>query len=445
MPSDVAAEHHAVVVIGGGQAGLSISWHLARNGIDHVVLERSTVAHEWRAGRWDNFTLVTPNWQCRLPGYAYQGDDPDGFMTRDVVHDFVRRYADTFAAPVRQGHQVLALRHGDAGRGFALSVGRQPGEPRLEMTADQVVVATGGYHLPVIPVSAQRLPERIRQLHSSEYRNSGDLPDGAVLVVGSGQSGAQIAEDLHLEGRRVVLAVGGAPRVARFYRGRDCVAWLHDMGHCDRPVGEHPAGAATRDKTNHYVTGRDGGRDIDLRAFARDGMELYGRLLDVRGEQMVFAPTLRSSLDAADRVSEGIKDAIDKYIEQHDIDAPAERRYVPVWAPEAERTELDLAAAGITSVIWSIGYRADYRWIEVGVFDGQGHPRHIRGVTGVDGLYFLGLPWLHTWGSGRFAGVARDAEFLADRILRQASTGSASRPGDESERSQGDLREHALL
>ncbi|MET3805771.1 putative flavoprotein involved in K+ transport [Nakamurella sp. UYEF19] len=441
-------EHHHVVVIGGGQAGLSISWHLRQSGVDHIVLERSGIAHEWREGRWDNFTLVTPNWQCQLPGYSYEGDDPDGFMPRDLVHTFVRTYADSFGAPVREGQEVLTLRHlpGPDGRddGFALTVQLHPGGERVEMTADKVVIATGGYHLPVIPAAAQRLPDRLRQIHSSQYRNSGDLPDGGVLVVGSGQSGAQIAEDLHLEGRKVTLAVGSAPRVARFYRGRDCVAWLADMGHYDRPVEEHPEGLATRDKTNHYVTGRDGGRDIDLRAFSLQGMELYGRLLDIRNEQLSFAPSLGGCLDAADRVAEGIKDAIDRHIAQHHLNAPVEERYTPVWAPETERTELDLAAAGINSVIWSIGYRADYRWVQIGVFDGQGHPRHVRGVTGVDGLYFLGLPWLHTWGSGRFAGIARDAGYLAEQIVGHPATAPEG-AGTRDRVSKGRTREHALL
>ena len=442
-----AAEHHTVIVIGGGQAGLSISWHLSRQHVDHIVLERAGIAHEWREGRWDNFTLVTPNWQCRLPGYSYAGDEPDGFMRRDKVHEFVCAYADTFDAPVREDQEVITLQHGTDG-GFALTVRLHPEGKQVEMTADKVVIATGGYHFPVIPTIAARLPERITQIHSSQYRNANDLPAGGVLVVGTGQSGAQIAEDLHLEGRRVTLAVGSAPRVARFYRGRDCIAWLQDMGHYDRPVEDHPAGLASRDKTNHYVTGRDGGRDIDLRAFALQGMELYGRMLDIHGEHVTFAPTLQASLDAADRVAEGIKDAIDRYIAEHRIDAPTEDRYTPVWAPETERTAVDLAASGITSVVWSIGYRADYRWVQLGVFDGLGHPRHVRGVTGVEGLYFLGLPWLHTWGSGRFAGVARDAEYLAGQIT---GTASGSNPDSEPDRatpagrSDGRRREHALL
>ena len=406
-------EQHTVVVIGGGQAGLSISWHLVQRGIDHVVLERESIAHEWRDSRWDSFTLVTPNWQCTLPGYTYSGGDPDGFMNREQTYQFVRGYADTFDPPVREGVAVVAVRQSDSG-GFDVDTTEGP------MHADHVVVAVGGYHTPVVPRFAERLPADITQLHSSQYRSAGALPAGEVLVVGNGQSGAQIAEDLHLAGRTVHLVTGGAPRVARFYRGRDCVAWLHDMGTYDVSIADHPGGLGKRENTNHYVTGRDGGRDIDLRAFALAGMRLYGRLLDVADGALRFAPTLESSLDAADAVSESIKDSIDAYIDRAGIDAPREERYVPVWRPEREITELELPTSGITSVVWSIGFRTDYRWLRAGVFDGEGHPTHNRGVTAVPGLYFLGLPWQHTWGSGRFAGVARDAEYLADRIELEA-------------------------
>ncbi|MFB8279479.1 MSMEG_0569 family flavin-dependent oxidoreductase [Nocardia colli] len=400
---------HDVVVIGAGQAGLSVSSHLVRRGVDHVVLERDTIAHEWRDSRWDSFTLVTPNWQCVLPGYRYSGPEPDGFMKRDEVYDFVREYAATFDAPVREHVTVTAVTRSPVG-GFDLETTMGP------LHAEQVVVAVGGYHIPAIPRLAEKLPSSIRQLHSSEYRSATDLPDGAVMVVGTGQSGAQIAEDLHLAGRKVHLVVGSAPRVARFYRGRDCVAWLHDMGHYDIPIEDQPGGIGKRENTNHYVTGRDGGRDIDLRRFAADGMSLYGRLVDASGSTMRFAPTLAGSLDAADAVAESIKDSIDAYIEREGIDAPQESRYRPVWRPEHETTEIDTAAADITSIVWAVGFRTDYRWLRVGVFDGEGHPCHNRGVTTAAGLYFIGLPWQHTWGSGRFAAVARDAEYLADRI-----------------------------
>ena len=403
----------SVLIVGAGQAGLSLSWHLGKRGVDHVLIERDTIGHEWRDGRWTNFTLVTPNWQCQLPGFGYDGDEPDGFMKRDEVLAFLRRYAATFAPPVREGVEVISLVQRDSGGYLVVTTDG-------DYEAVSVVVATGGYHHPVVPTLAARIPAGISQLHSSEYREAAVLPDGAVLVVGSGQSGAQIAEDLFLDGRDVHLAVGGAPRVARFYRGRDCVAWLHDMGVYDVPVDQHAGGLSKRESTNHYVTGRDGGRDIDLRQFARDGMHLYGRLTGIEGSELLFAPTLEASLDSADAVNESIKNDIDAHIERSGIDAPAELRKLPLWRPAVEPAALDLSETEVTTVIWSIGYRADYRWLKVGVFDGAGQPTHHRGVTSADGLYFLGLPWLHTWGSGRFAAIASDSEYLAD-VIEQAA------------------------
>jgi putative flavoprotein involved in K+ transport len=405
-----------VAVVGGGQAGLSISWHLVQRGIEHVVLERDTIAHEWEEARWDTFCLVTPNWQCQLPGWPYRGDDPDGFMVREEIVEFVRRYAASFSPPVHEGVAVTRLAPApDGGYTLITSAG--------ELTADQVVLAIGGYHLPVVPPYATGLPAEVVQVHSQQYRSPDRLPDGDVLVVGTGQSGAQIAEDLHLAGRRVHLAVGSAPRIARRYRGRDMVEWLHDMGHYDMPVEQHRDGEAARMGTNHYVTGRDGGHDIDLRQFALEGMQLYGPLTGLRDGQLTFAPELTANLDRADRVDDNAKDLVDAHIERTGVDAPVESRYSPVWAPETEPTSLDLGS--IAAVVWAIGFRADWSWVRVPVFDGAGYPTHARGVTAAAGLYVLGLPWLHTWGSGRFAGIARDAEFLADRIteLTSAPTG----------------------
>jgi putative flavoprotein involved in K+ transport len=397
-----------VAIVGGGQAGLSISWHLVQQGIEHVVLERETIAHEWADARWDTFCLVTPNWQCQLPGWPYRGDDPEGFMLRDEIVEYVRDYAASFAPPVHEGVAVTSLAPAaDGGYLLTTSAG--------EVAAEQVVLAVGGYHLPVVPPYATALPVGLTQLHSQQYRNPEQLPDGDVLVVGTGQSGAQIAEDLHLAGRRVHLAVGSAPRIARRYRGRDVVAWLHDMGHYDMPVEQHRDGEAARMGTNHYVTGRDGGHDIDLRQFALEGMQLYGSLTGVAEGRLTFAPNLTEHLDAADRVSENAKDLIDAHIERAGIDAPVEPRYIPVWAPSSDPTSLDVGAIG--SVVWAIGFRADWSWVKVPVFDGAGYPTHSRGVTAAPGLYVLGLPWLHTWGSGRFSGIARDAEHIAERIV----------------------------
>jgi putative flavoprotein involved in K+ transport len=413
---------HSVAVIGGGQAGLSISWHLKQSGIDHVVFEKERAAQSWRAERWDTFCLVTPNWQCQLPGFPYSGSDPHGFMLRDEIVAYMDAFIASFDPPLREGVTVRHLRSDDQ-HGFL-----------LETTdgihfAQQVVIASGAYQIPVIPRCAERLPGDIMQIHSSLYRNPGTLPAGAVLVVGSGQSGCQIAEDLHLAGRKVYLCVGDAPRVARRYRGKDVVEWLHLMGYYDLPVHQHPLREGVRDKTNHYVTGRDGGRDIDLRRRATEGMELYGRLLDVAGDRLICAADLAHCLDQADQVSESIKTSIDGFIAKKSVSAPEEERYRSPWAPAQERPRLDYRAAGITSVVWSIGFRTDYGWIDLPVFNGRGQPSHVRGVTPVAGAYFIGLPWLYTWGSGRFSGVARDAEFLAEHMkARIRSNGSQTRP-----------------
>ncbi|HET9073854.1 MAG TPA: MSMEG_0569 family flavin-dependent oxidoreductase [Solirubrobacteraceae bacterium] len=417
--------HVSVAVIGGGQAGLSISRYLTDADIDHVVIEREHIAATWTTQRWDSFCLVTPNWQCRLPGFPYRGDDPEGFMVREQIIAYLRGFATSFAPPVHEGVAVKRLTaHRDAA--FELETSRGT------LTADQVVLAVGSYHRAVLPRLAERLPTRVTQLHSSAYKNPESLPDGAVLVVGSGQSGAQIAEDLHLAGRDVHLAVGSAPRVARFYRGRDCVAWLEDMGHYDMSIDDHPEGVGARKEANHYVTGRDGGRDIDLRTHARSGMTLHGRLVTAESGVLGFAPDLVANLDRADETSQRIKDRIDHWIAEQRIDAPVEAPYVPVWVPEGDGSApLDLAAGGVSTVIWATGFLSDWAFVDAPAFDGRGYPSHHRGVTSVPGLYVLGLSWLHTWGSARFAGIARDAAYLAECICERAAAPFGTGAADE--------------
>jgi putative flavoprotein involved in K+ transport len=412
-PAD--GSHYPVAVIGAGQAGLAMSYYLTRLGIGHLVLERDRIGNEWRERRWDSFCLVTPNWQCQLPGYPYHGPDPDGFMSRDEIVGYVTGYAASFGPPVREDTEVTRLRRGPGG--FEISTSRGG------LTAGQVVVATGPYHGAALPRMAARLPAGTLSLHSSRYRSPAALPAGAVLVVGTGQSGGQIAEDLHLAGRAVHLATGSAPRVARRYRGRDVVAWLDEMGHYDRGVDEFEDADALRLRANHYVTGRDGGHDIDLRTFAREGMRLYGRLTSVSGTRAGFAPDLAANLDSADAVSDGIKDSIDAFIAARGIDAPAESRRPAAWRPADEPRELDLEASGISAVVWATGFRREYSWLELPVFDGRGYPVHTRGVTSCPGLYVLGLPWQYTWGSGRFAGVGRDAWHLAEHVRGAAAPG----------------------
>lgn len=402
-------DHYSVAVIGGGQAGLSMSYHLTRKEIDHVVLERNQIGHSWRQQRWDTFCLVTPNWQCNLPGFPYVGPEPHGFMKKDDIVAYLEAFAASFNPPVFEGVAVKQLRKLSDGL-FEIQC------TKGTFTANQVVVAVGGYHKPRIPRIAEKVPSHIQQIHSSEYRNPSQLPQGNVLVIGSGQSGCQIAEDLHLAGRGVHLAVGSAPRVARRYRGRDVVDWLADMGHYDMPVELHPQKEAVRGKANHYVTGRDGGRDIDLRMRAKEGMQLHGRVADCVGGVMHFSDDLVKNLDNADQSSENIKNMIDGYIAEKGISAPQEARYVPVWQPKGGHSSIDLHAENISGIVWSVGFESSFDWIDLPIFNGKGYPNHYRGVSREPGVYFLGLPWLHTWGSGRFSGVARDSAFLLEKI-----------------------------
>ena len=420
MPT-TSQRHYQVLIVGGGQAGLSLSYLLKQQGVSHLILEQHRLGHAWRSERWDSFCLVTPNWQCQLPGFPYRGGDPDGFMLKDQIVEYMDAYIASFQPPAREGVAVTKVRRNGSGYRIDSSDGI--------FHAEQVVVAAGGYHIPILPRDAGKLPSGVTQLHSSDYLNPAQLPAGEVLVVGTGQSGCQIAEDLHLAGRKVHLCVGDAPRVARRYRGKDVVKWLDEMAYYDLPVDRHPLGTGVRDKTNHYVTGRDGGRDIDLRKFALEGMQLYGLYQGLQDGVAHFGDDLQRNLDGADAVYNKINDSIDQYIASHGIAAPPQARYEPLWQPatDAPRT-LDFNSGRIAAVVWCIGFRTDFSWIEAGIFDQRGYPRHERGVTAEPGLYFLGLPWQYTWGSGRFSGVARDAAYLTEKIVALANEQAGTTP-----------------
>lgn len=423
-----AQRHVHTIVIGGGQAGLAMSYVLTQSGIDHIVLERHQMGWAWRQQRWDSFCLVTPNWQCKLPGYPYRGDDPHGFMVKDQIINYLEGYRAHFNPPLIEGVRVDRVeRVQRSGHAQQFRLQTSAGV----YTAANVVVAVGNYHRIKIPPIAAELPAHIRQVHSADYRSADQLPEGEVLVVGSAQSGAQIAEDLHLAGRKVHLCVSSAPRVARFYRGRDVVAWLDDMGHYLLNVDNHPLGEEARKKTNHYVTGRDGGRDIDLRAFALQGMQLHGRLLGHRvldsGDSVLLTgDDLAANLDAADATSDKIKASIDEWITAQGIDAPTEPAYVPLWQPPAGTGELNLAK--ISAIVWAVGFHTDFSWIDLPAFSERGYPLHRRGVSVVDGLYFLGLPWLWTWGSGRFEGVGQDAEHVGQIMAQREGKAAQTQP-----------------
>ena len=409
-------EHVDTLIVGGGQAGLAASYCLKERGVKHLVLEQARVAESWRSQRWDSFCLVTPNWQCALPGFDYthdfKGQDPDGFMVRDDIVRYVEMYRDALQPPLLEGVTVHTVR-------------RQNDRFRVETStktweASNLIAATGGYHVPKIPSMSRSLPARVQQLHSSTYKNPDQVGDAAVLVVGTGQSGCQIAEDLLIAGKRVHLSVGSAPRSPRWYRGRDVTAWLVDMGYYAVTVDEHPMGKGVRNKVNHYLSGRGGGREIDLRVLATQGLMLHGRLGSIDGNLMHFGDDLAHNLDAADTAAERIKQKIDTYIDQQQIDAPAAEPFSKAWTVTSANHPLDLEDAQIGTIVWATGFGLRYNWIELDAFDSAGYPEIDRGVcTKVPGLYFLGLPWMWTWGSGRFSGVGADAAHIANRIAAQ--------------------------
>lgn len=403
-------QHHSAIVIGAGQAGLSMSYCLTQQGIDNIILEKSgQIADNWRNQRWDTFCLVTPNWQCQLPGYPYQGNDPDGFMVKDEIVEYLEGYRAFFNPVIVFNSPVISLtKNGDV---FTLVTAD------TIYTADQVVIACGSYHEPRIPSLAKKMPAHIAHVHSNFYKNPDQLPPGEVMVVGTGQSGCQIAEDLHLAGRKVHLCVGPAPRVNRRYRGRDVVKWLDDMGYYHTTLETHPDGKNAVHSTNHYVTGRDGGRDLNLRIFAEQGMKLYGVLKDTDGKQLFFDDDLQKNLDYADEVAERIVKGIEDYIQKNNIDAPADDNVRSNYVPPLV-TELDIASSGINAVVWSTGFNMRFEWINLPVFQENGHPQQKRGITEVEGLYFIGLNWMHTWGSGRFYQVGRDAEYLSEVMAK---------------------------
>ena len=406
-------ENMGTIIVGGGQAGLSISYYLKKQGREHVVLEQAQQAGEAWRHRWDSFTLITPNWMIRLPGAEYQGDDPDGFMPRDGVIAYLEDYVRRFALPVRYGVRVISVEPIDRGYRVRTEQG--------DYQAANAVIATGMYQKPKIPPFGTNLPSEIRQLHSSEYKSPAALPAGAVLVVGSAQSGCQIAEELYQSGRTVYLSVGSAGRFPRRYRGKDITRWL-DEAFPERTVDQLSSPKA-KFAGSVQGTGKDGGHTINLHQFARDGVVLLGHIQSVKGSRIALAPDLQENLARGDKMEAEMVTAIDNYIDKASLDAPTE--ILPELRDGYEADvilELDLVAEGITTVVWATGYKFDFGLVKVPVTDEDGYPVQKRGVTEYPGLYFVGLPFLHTGGSGLLAGVGADAAYMASAIAASSSS-----------------------
>jgi putative flavoprotein involved in K+ transport len=401
------AERVETVVVGAGQAGLAASRHLTAAGCEHVVLERGELGDTWRTKRWDGFYLNTPNWSLRLPGGEYAGPDPDAFSSRAEVVSYLERYARTIAAPVRTRTPVTAVRP-EGGRYLVETDGDG-------LLADNVVVAAGAYQRPTTPSLSAGAPDDVLQLHTSEYRSADALPRGAVLVVGGGQSGCQIADELNGLGRRTYLACGRCGWFPRRYRGVEYVRWAIDLGLMGETVDALPSPAA-RLGCNPPVSGNDGGHDCHPRWLARRGTTVVGRLLGFRGPTALLAPRVEETLDRGDEFASAFKRRVDEHVAREGLDVadPDEEEEPPVAALEA--TELDLRDAGIGTILWANGYRPDLSWIDLPLADDQGWPVQQRGVTAFPGLYFVGVHWLHKRQSALLLGVGEDAEHVVQHL-----------------------------
>jgi len=396
------------LVVGAGQAGIAISEHLTQNAIPHLLLERARIAETWRTGRWDNLVANGPAWHDCFPGLEFAGD-PEGFPGKDAVADYFFDYAAQIAAPIRCGVTVTKVSRNPDGAGFLVQTSAGL------IAARYVIVATGPFQRPVMPAIVPQTAGLV-QIHSAAYRNPDQLPDGAVLVVGSGSSGAQIADELLQAGRRVTLSIAPHGRPPRRYRGRDFVWWLGVLNKWD---------AEAPPDTKHVtiaVSGAQGGKTVDFRRFAAAGMMLVGRAQGYSDGMITFANDLAANLAKGDADYLGLLAEADAYITRNRLDFPTEPDAWPI-GPDPHSvthpiTSLNLGQAGITSIIWATGYARDYSWLELDCFDGDGRPKHQRGVSCEPGLYFLGLPWQARRGSAFIWGVWHDAKHVADHLAK---------------------------
>jgi putative flavoprotein involved in K+ transport len=396
-------------VIGGGQAGLAAAYHLKQRGVDHVLLERGEIGETWRSERWDSFLLNTPNFFLQLPGNEYAGDDPYGFLTRAETVAHLEEYARVIDGDIRTQAGVRSVRA--EGEGFGLDTAIGP------FSAKNVVVAAGSFRRP-----AERRPGAAGaafQLHAGEYRRPDQLPEGGVLVVGSGQSGCQIAAELNRSGRDVVLSLGRCPSIPLHYRGRTAYDWIVDIGMMDETVETLP-GPEARIACNPTVASEDVPHLVGPQRLAREGVRLVGRVERLDERRAIIRP------DAGDRLAEAaeflatFKRRVDDHVRTHGLDLPEDAGDSDGGIEASDAEELDLGAEGIRTILWANGFRPDYSWIEFPIFDSHGWPLQKRGVTEVPGLYFVGLHWLHKRKSVLFLGVREDAEHVAAEIASSA-------------------------
>jgi putative flavoprotein involved in K+ transport len=405
-----------VAVIGGGQAGLAMSRCLTDVRADHVVLERGRIAERWRSERWDSLRLLTPNWQSRLPGFRYDGPDPDGYMTAGEVAAHLGRYARSFPAPVEEGTSVLSVE--PSGGGYRVTTDRGTWK------ADAVVVATGHADVPYVPPLAHDLPKGVAQVLPTRYRGPSDLPEGGVLVVGASATGVQLADEIHASGRPVTLSVGRHTRLPRVVRGRDVMWWLDAMGILDERAEDVADLSASRRQPSLQLVGRSDHATLDLPGLQARGVRLAGRLRAASDGRVLFAHDLVAYTAAADARLARLLQRIDIFAARTGLDAGPRSAFRPFLWPVPDPESLDLAREGIRSVVWATGYRRRYPWLKVPVLDEAGEIRHRGGVTPIPGLYVLGLYFLRRRKSSFLDGVGPDAfeltQHLAEYLRRAA-------------------------
>jgi len=410
------------VVIGAGQAGLATSWWLAERAIDHVVLERGEVANTWRTERWDSLTLLTPNWQSRLPGHGYEGDDPDGFRTMAETVAFIERYASLLSPPLRTHCPVVSVRRVPEGYEVVTEQGT--------WQCKAVVIATGAFNIAQVPKLSEDIPSGIAQLTTAQYRNPQNLAPGGVMVVGAAASGAQIADEIHRSGRPVTLAVGEHVRAPRMYRGRDIQWWMDVTGLNDERYDQVENLRRARALSSFQLAGYADRRNIDLNALTSLGVALIGRLAIVRDGKAQFSGSLRNLCELADLKQNRLLNTIDEWAAEHGVSDAVD----PPHRPEPTRVEaspplgLDFGRAGIRTIVWATGFRPDYSWLDIPVLDPKGNIRHDGGVvTEAPGLYVMGLPFLRRRKSTLMDGVGDDARDLSAHLASHLAAPATAR------------------
>ena len=404
-------ERVTTVVIGAGHTGLAVSRMLTERSIEHVVLERGEVANSWRRERWDSLRLLTPNSQSRLPGYRYEGDDPDGFMTMREVVDFIGGFAAFIDAPVRTQTEVVRVQLHDDGYRIATAQGG-------ELQCRALVIASGACNLPVVPALREAVPVSIACFTPFDYRNAQSLPDGGVLVVGASATGVQLADEIRRSGRRVLLSVGEHVRLPRTYRGRDVLWWMEASGIWNQRYDELDDIERARKLPSPQLVGSPERATLDLNALSAAGVEIVGRLAAVRDGRALFSGGLYNQFALADLKMNRLLESFDEWAEQAAVDVLPPERFEPTRAPQAPRLHLDLASGQIRSIVWATGFKPDYRWLDVPVLDRKGRLQHDGGVVAAPRLYAIGLPVLRRRKSTFIHGAEDDARDVVERLAQ---------------------------